>query len=107
MTSVASRCKSVACNAHPPLALHPVAHPFRGATENATQQGQASSGQGGDNLVAGTTPRPSCNGHAKPARIPLGSFYAGADCYRRRYLSRRLSLMKLMLFETTEVSKGD
>ena len=44
MTSVPSRYKPVACNAQFP-ALHAVAHPFKGATENATQQGGDGKGQ--------------------------------------------------------------
>jgi hypothetical protein len=42
-----------------------------------------------------------------PVRLPIGSFYARTDKRGRRYLSGRLGLMKLMLFETEVISEGD
>ena len=47
------------------------------------------------------------NGKPKPARLPIGSCYLRTDRYGRRYLSGRLGQMKLMLFETGEISQGD
>lgn len=47
------------------------------------------------------------NGKPKLARLPIGSFYARTDRYGRRYLSGRLGLMKVMIFETEATSEGD
>ena len=43
----------------------------------------------------------------RPARLPLGSFFCRTDRYGRRYLSGRLGLMKLLIFETGQTSQGD
>ena len=50
---------------------------------------------------------PAGNRKPKPVRLPIGSFYARVDKRGRRYLSGRLGLMKIMIFETAEVSEGD
>lgn len=47
------------------------------------------------------------NGSGRPARIPLGTFYGRVDRHGRKYLSGRLGLMKLMIFETEQTSQGD
>jgi hypothetical protein len=46
-------------------------------------------------------------GKPKPARLPIGSFYARIDKRGRRYLSGRLGLMRVMIFETEAISEGD
>jgi len=55
----------------------------------------------------GVSPCPVPHGRAKPARLPLGTFYARMDRCGRKYLSGRLGLMKLMLLETPQTSEGE
>jgi hypothetical protein len=108
MKSVASRCNFVACNAHP-LALHAVAHPFRGATENATQQGYPGGGQAVVNVASGKPPRrpSSGNGRSKPGHIPLAPLYEGTDRQARRYFSGWLTLPRRRVVLTEEVGEAD
>ena len=61
-------------------------------------QACASSGKGAGHKIAAS---------GRPARLPLGSFYCRTDRYGRRYLSGRLGLMKLLIFETGQASQGD